>query len=204
MNILINILHENLAVAETLRWSIEFASEKYIYCEIAPNEDAVNNASSLLLADPASFNRLCEKDKQPGCPVLLLTSNMPDDFQLAEALYKGIDAIADISEGPAITLEKIKNLLENKTDETQNLLLKIIQNSRIKNSETFQNIDYRLTRKEKKILKLMREANHLKLIAQLTNISYETVRTHVKNIYKKIGVASASEAVIKALKMDLK
>ena len=46
--------------------------------------------------------------------------------------------------------------------------------------------------------------NNLKLIAQLTNTTYETVRTHVKNIYKKIGVASASEAVIKALKMDLK
>lgn len=203
MNILINILHENISVAETLRWSIEFASEKNIFCEIAPNEDAVNNTSGLLLADPASFNRLCEKDKQPGCPVLLLTSNMHDDFELAEALYTGIDAIADISEGPAITLDKIKNLLENKTDETQNLLLKIIQNSKIKNNDAQQHIDYKLTHKEKNILKLMREANHLKLIAQLTNTSYETVRTHVKNIYKKIGVASASEAVIKALKMDL-
>ena len=50
----------------------------------------------------------------------------------------------------------------------------------------------------------MREANHLKLIAKLTNTSYETVRTHVKKIYKKIGATSASEAVIKALKMDLK
>ncbi len=204
MNILINILHQNIAIAETLKWSIGFASEKNIFCEIAPNEDAVNNTSGLLLADPASFNRLCETDKQPSCPVLLLTSNMPDDFQLAEALYKGIDAIADISEGPAITLGKIKNLLENKTDETQQVLLKIIQNGKIKNNKYNQETDYGLTRKEKDILKLMREANHLKLIAQLTNTTYETVRTHVKNIYKKIGVASASEAVIKALKMDLK
>ena len=204
MHILINILHENISVAETLKWSIEFASEKNILCEIAPNEDAVNNTSGLLLADAASFNRLHEKDKQPGCAVLLLTTNMPDDFQLAEALYKGIDAIADISEGPAVTLAKIQNLLENKNDETQQLLLKMIQNSRIKNNELYIDTDFGLTRKEKDILKLMREANHLKLIAQLTNTSYETVRTHVKNIYKKIGVASASEAVIKALKMNLK
>ncbi len=204
MDILINILHENVSIAETLRWSIEFASEKNIFCEIASNEDAVNNTSNLLLADPASFNRLCEKDKQPGCPVLLLTTNMPDDFELAEALYKGIDAIADISEGPAITLAKIQNLLENKNDEPQQVLLRMIQNSRIKNTGLNLDTDYGLTRKEKDILKLMREANHLKLIAQLTNTSYETVRTHVKNIYKKVGVASASEAVIKALKMDLK
>jgi DNA-binding NarL/FixJ family response regulator len=49
----------------------------------------------------------------------------------------------------------------------------------------------------------MKEAQHLKQIAQLTNSSYETVRTHVKHIYKKLGVMSASEAVIKAMKMDL-
>lgn len=204
MNIRITILHENFSVAESLKWSIEFASEKDICCEMALHENEVNSSSDLLLADPASFNRLCEKDKQPGCPVLLLTTSMPDDFQLAEALYKGIDAIADISEGPAIMLSKIKNLLENKIDETQHVLLKMIQNSRIKDNDPGEGKGYGLTRKEKDILKLMREANHLKQIAQITNTSYETVRTHVKNIYKKIGVASASEAVIKALKMDLK
>ncbi len=204
MKIHINILHEKPAIAEALKWSIEFASEKNIVCEIALNVEAVNNTSAVLLADPASFNILCEKDRQPGCPVLLLTNKAGEDFELAEALYTGIDAIADISEGPAIALAKIRSLLENKTDETQQLLLKIIQNSRIKTDVYKPDTDYGLTRKEKDILKLMREANHLKLIAQLTSTSYETVRTHVKNIYKKIGVASASEAVIKALKMDLK
>jgi len=203
MKILINILHENIAVAETLKWSIEFASDENIFCEIATGIEPVDGSCTLLLADPVSFNRLCENDKQPACPVLLLTTNIPGDFELAEALYKGIDAVADISEGPAMTLEKIKNLLDNKADETQQLLLKIIQNGRIKNNRNNQYPDYGLTRKEKDILKLMREANHLKLIARITNTSYETVRTHVKNIYKKIGVASASEAVIKALKMDL-
>ncbi len=188
MKILINILHENIAVAETLKWSIEFASDKNTCCEITANGDAVNKAAKLLLADPVSYNALCENDKQPGCPVLLLTNNIPDEFQLAEALYKGIDAIADISEGPAIALEKIKNLLENKIDETQQILLKIIQNSRTKNNPYNHHTDYGLTRKEKDILKLMREANHLKLIAQITNTSYETVRTHVKNIYKKLAL----------------
>jgi DNA-binding NarL/FixJ family response regulator len=49
----------------------------------------------------------------------------------------------------------------------------------------------------------MREGTHLKLIAYNTGTAYDTVRTHVKHIYKKIGVMSASEAVIKALKMNL-
>lgn len=202
-NTTIQILHINKLIAETIKWSIEFAAEKNIICEIAKNIDSVNNTCNILLADPVSFNSLCERDKQPLCPVLILTSNPADDCALAEALYKGIDAIADISEGPALTLIKIKNLLENKKDETQNVLLKIIQNSRLKNEQSISQTDYGLTIKEKNILKLMKEANHLKLIAQLTNTTYETVRTHVKNIYKKIGVTSASEAVLKALKMNL-
>ena len=200
--VLIQILYGNKSIAETLKWSIDFAAEKNISCEIAKDHE-LNPSCSILLADPVSFNTLCEKDKQPLCPILILTNNPANDLDLAEALYKGIDAIADISEGPGFMLFKIKNLLENKKDETQNVLLKIIQNSRLKNEQPLSHTDYGLTTKEKKILQLMKEANHLKLIAQLTNTTYETVRTHVKNIYKKIGVASASEAVVKALKMDL-
>lgn len=203
MATLITILHENSFVADTLKWSVEFASQKNILCEIASNKDAITNSTNLLLADVTSFNKLCEQDKQPACPVLLLTTKRIDDGQLAEALYNGIDAIADISNGPAHVLLKIKNLIENKPDEIQVLLQKIVLSTRFKTNEQKLEPDYGLTPKEKEILKLMREANHLKLIAQLTNTSYETVRTHVKNIYKKIGVASASEAVIRAIKMDL-
>ena len=50
---------------------------------------------------------------------------------------------------------------------------------------------------------MMRDGKHLKLIAQHTGTTYETVRTHVKRIYKKLGVMSASEAVIKAMKMKI-
>jgi len=49
----------------------------------------------------------------------------------------------------------------------------------------------------------MRNGNHLKLIAHKTGITYETVRTHVKHIYKKIEVVSASEAVIKSMNLNL-
>ncbi len=49
----------------------------------------------------------------------------------------------------------------------------------------------------------MRNGLHLKLIAHKTGITYETVRTRVKHIYKKIGVVSASEAVIKSMSMNL-
>ncbi len=41
------------------------------------------------------------------------------------------------------------------------------------------------------------------VIAAKAFISYETVRTHVKHIYKKLHVASRSEAVTKAIQKGL-
>ena len=51
---------------------------------------------------------------------------------------------------------------------------------------------------EKEILKMMVEGYNYKAIAEKSFISYETVRTHVKKIYKKLHVASRSEAILKA------
>ncbi len=60
-----------------------------------------------------------------------------------------------------------------------------------------------LSSREKEILFLMMEGHHLRTIAEKSFISYETVRTHVKRIYKKLHVASASEAVAKAIRQRL-
>jgi DNA-binding NarL/FixJ family response regulator len=63
--------------------------------------------------------------------------------------------------------------------------------------------DYHLSIREKEILGLMVEAYNYKAIAEKTFISYETVRTHVKNIYKKLHVTSRNEAVTKAIQKGL-
>jgi DNA-binding NarL/FixJ family response regulator len=65
------------------------------------------------------------------------------------------------------------------------------------------NTDYQLSDREKELLKLMVEGHNYKDIAEKSFISYETVRTHVKHIYKKLHVASRSEAVMKAIQQGL-
>lgn len=65
------------------------------------------------------------------------------------------------------------------------------------------NTDYLLSDREKELLKLMVEGHNYKDIAEKSFISYETVRTHVKHIYKKLHVASRSEAVMKAIQQGL-
>lgn len=63
--------------------------------------------------------------------------------------------------------------------------------------------DYQLSDREKEILHLMVEGDNYKTIADKSFISYETVRTHVKHIYRKLHVASRSEAVMKAIQQGL-
>ena len=59
--------------------------------------------------------------------------------------------------------------------------------------------DYRLTAREKEVLACVVNGLSYKMIADQLNISYETVRSHIKKIYEKLHVASLTEAVAKAI-----
>ena len=63
--------------------------------------------------------------------------------------------------------------------------------------------DYQLSNREKEILQLLTEGIPMPRIAEKIFLSYHTVRDHVKSIYQKLHVASATEAVSKALKEKL-
>ncbi|HEY3385466.1 MAG TPA: response regulator transcription factor [Saprospiraceae bacterium] len=65
------------------------------------------------------------------------------------------------------------------------------------------NEDYQLTPREKELLSLMIEGHDYKTVAEKTYISYDTVRTHVRHIYKKLHVACRNEAVMKAVQQGL-
>jgi len=63
--------------------------------------------------------------------------------------------------------------------------------------------DYDLTLKEKELLLCLVDGKSYKMIADKMNISIETVKTHIKNIYRKLHVNSSHEAVAKVLKQRL-
>lgn len=60
-------------------------------------------------------------------------------------------------------------------------------------------VDYHLTAREKEVLSCLVNGLSYKMIASDLNISYETVRSHVKKIYEKLHVASLTEVVAKAI-----
>jgi DNA-binding NarL/FixJ family response regulator len=58
---------------------------------------------------------------------------------------------------------------------------------------------YDLTTREKEILTALSDGSSYKIIGEKHSISIDTVRSHLKNIYKKLQVHSQTEAVAKAL-----
>ncbi len=66
-----------------------------------------------------------------------------------------------------------------------------------------ENKDYHLSQREKEVLALLVEGHPYKVIGSKLNITYDTVRAHMKKIYEKLHVASMTEAVAKAINQKL-
>jgi DNA-binding NarL/FixJ family response regulator len=63
--------------------------------------------------------------------------------------------------------------------------------------------DYQLSMREKEVLSLLVAGLSYKMIAGKLNITYDTVRAHMKKIYEKLHVASMTEAVVKAIDQQI-
>lgn len=199
----IYILHRETLLAETLAWTLQLGTDFKAVCLQDPQQlKIVTDSPDLVVTAPEFFEKISMHTNGMSFPVLLISTN-PENDNVIEALYTGADDVADLGNGPEELIEKTNQLLHYKTQEKNLLIKKLIQQIKKPGKTGIDETNYGLTMKEKEVLRLMKEAHHLKEIAQVTNSSYETVRTHVKRIYKKLGVMSASEAVIKAMKMEL-
>ncbi|MCR8557341.1 response regulator transcription factor [Mucilaginibacter sp. BJC16-A38] len=63
--------------------------------------------------------------------------------------------------------------------------------------------DYKLTSREKEVLFCIVHGKSYKMTGYELNISYETVRSHMKKIYEKLKVASMTEAVAKSINFHI-
>ena len=198
----IYILHQRSSLAELLAWTLRLGTDLNVICPGGPQElKQAETLPDLILVQPELYEKIQPFMNGIMAPILLIASH-PDDEQVIDALYAGAADVVDLGKGPEELLEKVNQTLTNAADDNA-LIRKLIHKNKTARQEEKDKTDYGLTMKEKEVLKMMRDGSHLKLIAQLTDSSYETVRTHVKHIYKKLGVMSASEAVIKAMKMNL-
>ncbi|MDP4261184.1 MAG: response regulator transcription factor [Bacteroidota bacterium] len=136
---------------------------------------------------------------------VLIQTVFNDSEKIFRALSAGASGYVLKNDSPAKQIEAIHEVFNGGAPMSPSIAKKVLQFFSHKNVILVipELTDYQLSEREKEILLLMVEGHNYKTIAEKTFISYETVRTHVKRIYKKLHVASRSEAVMKAQQQGL-
>ena len=135
---------------------------------------------------------------------ILIQTVFEDDDKIFDAICAGASGYILKSTSPARLVEAIQEVNSGGSPMSPyiaNRVLKLFQ--QIAPPNTSDDDKLLLSGREKEVLSLMTDGKSLHYIADNIFISYETVRTHVKRIYKKLHVASASEAVAKAIRERL-
>jgi DNA-binding NarL/FixJ family response regulator len=149
------------------------------------------------LVDIASINELKEiKSSFPGLKVLIITNNVSKS-ELQELNYAGINDIILKTVDREELFDAIDSALKGKKYYSGELLDILLEVDQKKNSieETGQ-----LTISEIEIVRLISEGLTTKEIALRKFISFHTVISHRKNIFRKLGVTSISELIMYSIK----
>jgi DNA-binding NarL/FixJ family response regulator len=152
------------------------------------------------LVEIASINDLKEiKSSFPGLKVLVFTNNVSKS-ELQELNYAGIHDIILKTVDREELFDAIDSALKGKKYYSGELLDMLLEVDQKKNSieETGQ-----LTISEIEIVRLISEGLTTKEIALRKFISFHTVISHRKNIFRKLGVTSISELIMYSIKAGL-
>lgn len=130
--------------------------------------------------------------KYPTVEVVIL-SGYDDNNAFIEAFSNGASGyLIKTQSGITKIDQSLENLLHGGVPLSHAVARKLVESFR-------RNMFTPLTFRETQILKLITEGNSYSEIASVLQISGETSKTHIKNIYKKLMVNSRSQAVKKAL-----
>ncbi|MGX5854269.1 response regulator [Dyadobacter jiangsuensis] len=132
-------------------------------------------------------------------PVIMQT-NFEDDERIFDSLRAGANGYLLKKTSPERFLESLKEAFDGGAPMTGSIATRVL---RYFASETAAKKDYKLTEREKQILAFLTQGYSYKLIAAECNISYNTVNNHIRNIYDKLYVNSATEAISLAIRERL-
>ena len=148
------------------------------------------------LPDISGIELIREVLQQESQTELLVLTVYDDDEHLFSALRSGaIGYIVKSEATPSEIVKAVKEVIRGGAPMSPGIARRVLKTFRefeeIKKSKNLKE----LTSREKEILEYLSEGFGPKKIAQFLNISYETVRVHLKNIYRKLQVNSLIEAL---------
>jgi DNA-binding NarL/FixJ family response regulator len=141
-------------------------------------------------------------EKKPDLNVLMLTVHEESD-KVFDALCAGACGYLVKKTPPLRLLEAIKEVSEGGSPMSSRIARQVINAFKDVNPSEEERTCYNLSTREIEVLNLLAVGNNYQEIANDLFISVDTVRHHIRNIYKKLHVHSSSEAVAKAIRKRL-
>ena len=203
---IIVIADTQFLVVETLK-TILSADDRFFIAGIVNSQTELikvleNELCGLLITDFSLFDYDSIDDlrrikiKFPNISVLILT-NLISKAEFTELSKIGIKNIIYKTAERDEIISAVDAALRGKkyyADEILDLILELGENKAVPEEPTH------LTSSEIEIVRFIAGGLTTKEIATQKNISFHTVNTHRKNIFRKMGVSNASELIMQAIK----
>lgn len=140
------------------------------------------------------------KSKYPEIEIMMLTI-YHDSHKIFDSLKAGASGyLLKHTSLPEIK-ESIENLLKGGAPMSPQIARKVI--SHFNKEAPKKNEESMLTNREQDIVNGLVDGLSYKLIADRFDISIDTVRAHIRNIYKKLHVNSKAEVIAKSLRGEI-
>lgn len=134
------------------------------------------------------------KETRPQTAVIMYTV-FEDDEKLFQCLCAGANGYLLKKTAPEKIFEAIREVIEGGAPMSPSIAKRVI--------DSFQPVktgnQYDLTERELEVLQLLSKGHSTKAIADKLKIAFNTVRSHLKNIYAKLHVNCGKEAIAKVL-----
>ncbi|MBX3009457.1 MAG: response regulator transcription factor [Melioribacteraceae bacterium] len=142
------------------------------------------------------------KRKKPELNILVLTV-YEDNNTVFKALCAGACGYLVKKTTPSRLLEAIKDANEGGSPMSSLIARQVINVFQQNQNKKNDNDEDQLSQREIEVLTSLSNGNNYQEIADSLFISVDTVRHHIRNIYRKLHVHSQSEAVAKAIRKGI-
>lgn len=129
---------------------------------------------------------------------VVMYTQFEDEDRLFRSLCAGADGYVLKKTNPLKLFEAIAEVHKGGVPMSPAIAQKVLNSFREKAKPTQE--EYFLTDRETEVLQQLVKGYSVKYIAADLNMAYETCRSHLRNIYKKLHVQCGKEAIAKVLK----
>ena len=141
-------------------------------------------------------------ENKPELNVLMLTI-YEESSKVFDALCAGACGYLVKKTPPSRLLEAIKEVNDGGSPMSSRIAREVINAFKESAALVQDDSSFNLSSREKEVLNSLANGNNYQEIADELFISVDTVRHHIRNIYKKLHVHSRSEAVAKAIRKKI-